>query len=171
MPAKSGVTYISWIGTWGNGSQWNTGLRRGWSSVLALVAWAVDLDLFCLDSLHGWHVLRRAIFTEETKSLALVICKNSYIICKQFKDADLCQFYANVYQFKSISRQFYETLIYVNFRPIFTDSNQFHVNFTNSYQLYVNFKKKIPILDKQWQLFWTAFWREISWYQSPGLLM
>ena len=129
MPAKSGVTYISWIGTWGNGSQWKIGPGGEWLSVLVLIVWAVDLDLFCPDSLHGWCVLGRAILTEKTKNLALVICKNSYIICKQFKDADLCQFYANVYQFKSISRQFYETLIYVNFRPIFTDSNQFHANF------------------------------------------
>ena len=52
--------------------------------------------------------------------------------------------------------------IYVNFRPIFTDSSE-QLNFkTNSYQFYAKFKT-IPILDKHRQLFRTVFWREISW--------
>ena len=154
MPAKSGVTNISWIGTWGNGSQWNIGLGGGWSSVLVLIVWAVDLDLFCPDSLHGWCVPGRAIFTEETKNLALVICKIVTLYLNSLKMPIYVNFmpmFVNSNQFHakfmSILGQYFP--IQINFTPILwdTDLYQLYANFTNSYQFYAKFKT-IPILDK-----------------------
>ena len=72
MPAKSGVTYTSWIGTWGMEVSETLVLEVGGYQFLYLSSeqwiWTCSVQVLCADGV----CLDEPFFTEETKSLALV---------------------------------------------------------------------------------------------------
>ena len=59
--------------------------------------WAYSVRILCTDGV----CLDEPFSLKRPKTLLSLSVKNSYIVSKQFKDADLCRFHANVYQFKS----------------------------------------------------------------------